>query len=179
MSEPEGSPPTPLGIYDRPRTDGITGIEITAIAVSLLWLAGAGAVFVFLDPGESFGALTGALKFVLTLLVVFLPVAMIWVAAMTARASKVMREESARLQAAIDAIRRSYLSESRGRTARNEPSVEKKLDEIAAAQRKTETALATFSSTRQPAPVAPRSPAIGGQARPTSGRCPSAHPPRK
>ena len=51
---------------------------------------------------------------------------------------------------AIDAIRHAYLAQSQGHTAAPEPSVAKKLDEIAAAQRKTETALAMFSSSRPP-----------------------------
>jgi len=86
----------------------------------------------------------------MTLLAVFMPVAMIWVAATAARSSRVMREESARLQAAIDAMRRTYVNQAQGQAQQGvEPSVAKKLDEIAAATRKTETALATFSSSRE------------------------------
>src|SRR6056297_1072605 len=153
MSENEGSPPTPLGIYDKARKDRITAIEVTAIVLSVIWLVASGAYFIMAGPAISFDARGSTLHFLLTMLVVFMPVAMIWVAAMAARASRVMREESARLQAAIDAIRKSYIAEQRNRTATEEPSVNRKLDEIAAAQRKTETALATFSSTRRPAPM--------------------------
>jgi len=78
--------------------------------------------------------------------------AMIWVAAAAAKASRVMREESQRLQTAIDAIRQSYISQNQGRAMVQEASVTRKLDEIAAAARKTETALATFTSNRKDAP---------------------------
>ena len=80
-----------------------------------------------------------------------MPVAMIWVGATAARASRVMREESQRLQAAIDAIRQAYVAQSQGRDLGNEPSVARKLDEIAAAARKTESTLATFSTRRDAA----------------------------
>jgi hypothetical protein len=93
------------------------------------------------------------LRFLITMLAIFLPVAMIWVAATAARASRVMREESHRLQAAIDAIRQAYVAQSQGRQLASEPSVARKLDEIAAAARKTETTLATFATSRErPAP---------------------------
>jgi hypothetical protein len=76
-----------------------------------------------------------------------MPVAMIWVAAMASRSARVMREESTRLQAAIDGMRKTYL-ETRGAGAGMQPTVEKKLNEIAQATRKTETTVATFASSR-------------------------------
>jgi hypothetical protein len=69
-----------------------------------------------------------------------------------------MREESQRLQAAIDAIRQSYIAQNQGRITAAEPSVARKLDEIAAAAKKTETTLATFSTSRS-APSAAATPA--------------------
>ncbi|MGJ8544251.1 MAG: hypothetical protein ACSHWZ_02325 [Sulfitobacter sp.] len=154
--------PTPLGIYDRPKADPVTGIEMVAISLSVVWLLGAALFFVFApQPPAQTGE--GGLRFLMTLLVVFMPVGMIWVAATAARASRVMREESQRLQAAIDAIRNAYIAQQQGQGARAEASVARKLDEIAAAARNTETALATFSSRReetaraakQPVPVQP------------------------
>ncbi len=104
--------------------------------------------FLVLEQNPVDGA--SGLQFLMTLLAVFMPVAMIWVAATAARSSRVMREESARLQAAIDAMRRTYVNQAQGQAQQGvEPSVAKKLDEIAAATRKTETALATFSSSRE------------------------------
>lgn len=147
------SRPTPLGIYDKARADGITGIEITAIALSVVWLLGCLVFFVFLPQPPAVEG-QGSLRFLMTMLAVFMPVAMIWVAATAARASRVMREESQRLQAAIDAIRHAYIAQQQGGNLRSEPSVSRKLDEIAAATRKTETALATFSTRREDSPRA-------------------------
>lgn len=147
--------PTPLGIYDKARSDGITGIEIIAIALSVIWLLGCMIFFVFMtQPPVPEGQ--DGLRFLVTMLAVFMPVAMIWVGATAARASRVMREESQRLQAAIDAIRHAYISQQQGGGLRSEPSVSRKLDEIAAATRKTETTLATFSTRREEAARTPQ-----------------------
>lgn len=139
---------TPLGIYDKPNVPTVTGIEVIAVVLSFIWLAGTAVFFLVLDPG-AFGNLD-SLRFIMTLLAIFIPVAMIWVAATAARSARVVREESARLQAAIDGMRRTYVAQSQGTQTQigAEPSVARKLDEIAAATRKTETALATFSSSR-------------------------------
>lgn len=153
MADRQNSSPTPLGIYDRPSQQRITSIEVIAIALSLLWLLGAAIFFLVLMPEPAPGEGAG-LRFLMTMLAIFMPVGMIWVAATAARASKVMREESQRLQTAIDAIRHAYVVQNQGRNPQNDQSVTRKLDEIAAATRKTETALATFSSTRErPAPL--------------------------
>ncbi|WP_108860725.1 hypothetical protein [Ruegeria sp. Alg231-54] len=145
MSEPnpEQDPerPTPLGIYDKPSHPSVTEIEIVAVALSVVWLI-VSIVFLVL-PDEVDGG-----GFVVTLLAVFMPVAMIWVAAMAMRASRVIREESARLQTAIDAIRQAYVIQQQRAASLQEPGVSKKLDEIAETAKKAETALATFSSKR-------------------------------
>ena len=140
--------PTPPSIYDRPRSSGITEIEWVAIILSGIWLVGS-ALFFLLTPSETTAdSSAGGLRFLMTMLVIFMPIAMIWVAATATRASRVMREESQRLQAAIDGIRQAYIAQQHGQNMRAEPSVARKLDEIAAATRKTETAIATFQSRR-------------------------------
>lgn len=162
MADRHDSTPTPLGIYDRPSQQRITSIEVIPIALSLLWLLGAAIFFLVLMPDPAPGEGAG-LRFLMTMLAIFMPVGMIWVAATAARASKVMREESQRLQTAIDAIRHAYVTQNQARNPQNDQSVTRKLDEIAAATRKTETALATFSSTRErTAPL--RKPAENGAA---------------
>lgn len=142
--------PTPLGIYDKAVPDTITGIEVTAIVLSAIWLLGS-ALFFMVAPTPPAPEGQDGLVFAMVMLAIFMPVAMIWVAATAARASRVMREESQRLQASIDAIRQAYVAQQQGGHMRPEPSVSRKLDETAAAARKTETALATFSSRRDDA----------------------------
>jgi hypothetical protein len=144
--------PTPLGIYDKPKPQTVTGIEVLAIALSVLWLLGAVVFFVVLpqDPQGAGGGSADGLRFLMTMLAVFMPVAMIWVAATAARASRVMREESQRLQTAIDGIRQAYIAQQQGHGLQSgSSSVARKLDEIATTARKTETALATFQSRRE------------------------------
>lgn len=164
------SRPTALGIYDKPRHEMVTSIEVIAISLSVVWLLGSAIFFLFTPSPEPAPDGTGSLRFLMTMLAIFMPVAMIWVAATAARASRVMREESQRLQAAIDAIRQAYIAQQQGQHLRTEPSVARKLDEIAAATRKTETALATFHTTRReqaqrsPAPAA--TPIIGADDQP-------------
>lgn len=148
--EPQARP-TPLGIYDKPSAEGVTGIEIAALVLTAIWLVGAAAYFLL--AGDDPAGTGEGLRFLITMLAVFMPIAMIWVAATAARSSKVMREESQRLQTAIDAIRQAYIAQNQGRNVADEPSVARKLDEIAAATRKTETALATFQSRREQAPA--------------------------
>ena len=156
MTQPQQSSPTPLGGYDGAEDRRVTATEVIAGILSLLWLGLSGGLFLWLDPGVARpGSTGGVLWFVMVMLTIFLPVGMIWVAAITARSARVMREESRRLQVAIDAIRRAYVTQARKGAAADEMSVARKLEEIAAAQRKAETVLATFSSSRAAAPAAP------------------------
>jgi len=148
MSDLSGSRPTPLGIYDRPQKSRLSGIEITAFGLSVLWMVFCVVFFVLRGAADVDG-----LRFMLTALVVFLPVAMIWVAAMAAKSSRVMREESARLQSAIDAMRQAYVAQNSAQAQANSPLVAQKLDEIAAAQKKTESTLAMFTSSRDAPPA--------------------------
>jgi len=144
-------------LFAPPPREGLTAVEVVAAVLSVAWLGGAAAYFLLFAPGA---AETGqALHFVTVLIAVFMPVAMLWVGATAARASRTMREESARLRAAIDAIREAYIAQNQSLGATVDKTVAQKLDEIVAAQRKTETALATFSSVRAPEPPRPVQPA--------------------
>lgn len=143
---------TPLGIYDRPKPELITGTEVIAIGLTAFWLL---AILLFFlltpsDPSRS-GSADNGLQRLMVLIAIVMPIALIWLAAVAARAAQSMREESARLQASIDAIRQTYVAQMQGvSTGVEAGSVSRKLDEIAAATRKTETVLATFSSRREP-----------------------------
>lgn len=140
----EGPKKIELGVYQRPDdAPRITATEMVAAVLSLFWLALTIGYFLIVGKGtDDFDSI----RFVMMLIAIFMPVAMIWVGALAVRASVTMREESRRLQAAISAMRQSYLAQQHGGTASS--SVEKKLEEIVAAQRKTESTLAMFTSIR-------------------------------
>ncbi len=129
-------------------------LEIGGAALSLLWVAVIFAYVLMAPPGsdaQTFGL-------VLTLLMVFLPVALIWVVVTTLRSVRELRAEAARLQATVDAMRASYVQTQAQQPASSQmrSSVEKKIDEIAAMTRQAETVLATFTS-RRDAGLAPPS----------------------
>lgn len=136
--------PVKLGLVN---DTGVSGTEIVAIVVSVLWMAGVGLFFLLLPPATQPGEAVDSLRIVLILMAIFLPVAMIWVAVVAARTSRIMREESQRLQLAIDGLRQTYVDDRAGGGGGGQ-TVEKKLNEIAQTARKTETALATFTSHR-------------------------------
>lgn len=148
--------PTSMGVYDRPKSNSITEIEIIAGALSALWLLGTAIYFTFIAAEVPEGTNDGGVRGLLILLVVILPVAMIWVGATAARAGRVMREEIQRLQAAIDAIRYSYFSQQQGNKPAGDSNIARKLDELAASARKTEIALAGLQGRDETArPVTP------------------------
>lgn len=128
---------------DKPR---VTAAEVIAASLTVFWFAAVALFFLF-SPTPAEGSGGGPLTVLMTLLAIFLPVALIWVAAVMARTVRSMREEAAKLQSAIDAMRHAYLTQQQS-AGGVRPSVERKLDEIAAAQRQTESALATFASRR-------------------------------
>jgi len=144
MPEPDDRP-MDLGLYAR--SDGeprFTAAEIVASGLALVWVA-AVVAYVLTAPEGS-----GSLGAVLTLMVVFLPLALIWAAVTTLRSVRSLRAEAARLQASVDAMRNAYLATQQTQ-ASLKPSVEKKIDEIAVTTRSTETAIATFTSRRDAA----------------------------
>ncbi|HFQ15562.1 MAG TPA: hypothetical protein ENK41_04335 [Rhodobacteraceae bacterium] len=171
MSEEEtNEKPVPLGVFDAAASRGISASEVIALALSVIWLVGCAVFFLVLGGSVVTAAGDGApsanpLQLVMTLLAVFMPVAIIWVAAAAARSARIMREESARLQAAIDGMRHTYLQHQQsGGLGQSASQVERKLDQIAQAQRQTESAIATFTSSRQErakplVPAPPKAPA--------------------
>lgn len=190
MPDPAKDRPLVLGQgVPRPSGPGLSATEIVAAMLSLLWLAAVVVYFMLGEPEQvASGAGVGD-SLLLKLFVVFLPIALIWVAAVTSRTIRSLREEAQRLQVAVDAMRHSYVAQQQAAAAAvsARPNVERKLDEIAAAARQTETALATFTSSRRdtgaarsvpvPAPAAPAAqeqPALGLETQPDDGRPPIA-----
>lgn len=148
MADTKQDQPIDLGIYGKgSRPAGVTATDVIAIVLSLLWLAVSGGFFLFAKPGTD-GVSFDPAMFVMTFLAIVMPVALIWIGAASAKSSRIMREESARLQAAIDGMRQTYIQQQQSHSIAAPPGVEKKLDEIAAAQKQTETAIATFATSR-------------------------------
>ena len=129
------------GDVTAPQTS-LGALEWVAGAMSLIWLGAVGA-YVWTAPEGA-----GTLGLVLTLLVVFLPLALIWASVVTLRSVRALRGEAQRLQATVEAMRAAYVQSQQVAQAVAKPSVEKKLDELAASARHTETVLASFTSRR-------------------------------
>ncbi len=152
MSDGKQDTPIELGVYGQQGQRRVPGTsEMIALTLSAVWLVGCVVFFLVMGGGgdaETPGLVADPpLRLVMTALAIFMPVAIIWVAAAATRSARIMREESARLQAAIDAMRHTYLQQQQSGGVK--PSqVERKLDEIAHAQKQTESAIATFTSIR-------------------------------
>lgn len=153
-STPDDRKPSPLelGLYARAeRTPRITWIEIAALGLTLVWLL---AVVVFGFGNAPDAGAGGLAQSVLGVLAVLLPVALIWVAAMAARTASALRQEAARLQASIDAMRVAYVEQQQSAALNIEPDLVRRLEELIAAQQGTGAPLqpATFTSLRALAP---------------------------
>lgn len=143
-----------LGLYARadpgPR---ITVVEVVAILVSIVWIV----AVIFLGFGPEDGEDTSSgLSRLLSILAVVLPLALIWVAAMAARTARALRQEAARLQASIDAMRAAYVDQQQRHSLEMKPELVQKLDDLMAAQQAADTRLATFTSLRAVEPTEAR-----------------------
>ena len=136
-----------LGLYarEKPRR-WVTGVEIVALILTILWIGG--VVFVFRGGDADVNAAGDATGGLLGVLTVLMPIALIWVAATAARTAMGLREEAARLQASIDAMRAAYVEQQQSAALDIQPEVVAKLDALLAAGRAAETRLATFASHR-------------------------------
>ncbi|MFM7654377.1 MAG: hypothetical protein ACKO56_03165, partial [Paracoccaceae bacterium] len=101
--------PVDLGLYSaRGVEPRLSSTEWVAIGLCLVWVL-AVAAYIWKAPPDA-----APLGLVLTLLVVFLPLALIWAAAVTLRSVSSLRQEAARLQATVDAMRSAYLAGQQG-----------------------------------------------------------------
>jgi len=145
--------PLDLGLYARetpaPR---ITGIEVAAGLLTLVWIGAA----VFFNRGGS-GEAGGIADGVMSALAILMPIALIWVAAGAARTARALREEAARLQATIDAMRAAYVDQQQRMALDLKPALAEKLEELMQAQRVDAVGgPAVFSSQRTASPAADR-----------------------
>ena len=134
---------TPAGVPPSPDRANLGWSELVALGLAIVWII-AIVVQMILAPGSVF---SGPLSFLMLMLVVFFPLALLWGIVSTARTIRALRQEASRLQVAVDAMRQAYAVGQQGGTG-TQPTFEKKLDEIVAAQRKTDATLAMFTSRR-------------------------------
>ncbi len=127
------------------------GLEIGGVILSVVWV-GLILGYILIAPSADDAQTVGV---VMTLLMVFLPVALIWVVVITLRSVRDLRAEAARLQATVDAMRASYVQTQGRIEPAIKPSVERKIDEIAAVTKQAGTVLATFTSRRDAALTVP------------------------
>lgn len=168
MSEPETAkapgtetrdvpPERPIihfGVFGRKPQADTTTTDLFAAALTLIWLLVVVGIYLFADRSGVGGP--SALLLVLSLLAVFLPIVLIWIVATIVRVVISIRAETARLQSTVDLLRQAYVAfQQAASTGGMRSDVEKKLDEIVAAQRKTEVAIATFSSRRDSSRIIP------------------------
>lgn len=143
--------PEPLGLFLRAEEAPPFGpTELVAGLLALVWVV-AVIAYALMAPEGSAGGLLGL---VLTLLTVFLPLALIWAAVTTLRSVRVLRAEAARLQATVDAMRNAYLLSQQTQAA-IKPAVEQRLEEVAQVARETAGVLAAFQTRRDPGLTVP------------------------
>ncbi len=144
MSDERQSPPVDLGIYGRQDTPpGMDPIDRLALVASSAWFLAA-LVFLFVS-GVGDGNSLGPLRFLVVILALFLPVALIWIAAIALKSARIIRDERERLQASMDAMRQLYVSQAQIAATTMGPNVERKIDEIVKAQRRAEETLTNFA----------------------------------
>lgn len=78
--------------------------DIAAVVLAFVWLV-ASLFYVFRS-----GRTEGEPGLVMSLLVIFLPLALIWIAVSTLRTVRALREEAVRLQAAVESMRQAYIA---------------------------------------------------------------------
>ena len=151
----ERTPPVDLGIYSRAGADtSLDPADKIALIVSGIWIVLCATFLIFVGLGDAEGL--GPLRFLIALLTVLIPIALIWIGAVAVKSSRVMREESDRLQASMDAMRQIYITQAQMAATTMGPNVERKIDEIVQGQKRAESALAEFATSRvMPAPERP------------------------
>ncbi len=159
------------GLVQRGRTRRqMAAVEILAVALAVLWAA---AAIIYLLLNGSRGTAQSAVTGLMGLLVVVVPVVLIGVTAATLRLVQDLRAQAARLHAAVEAMRKSYVIQQQQSAAQSAPpTLERKIDELVTAQRQTSQAIITFTSRRDApdtVPSADRS-AVHLRAAPDDGR---------
>jgi hypothetical protein len=129
--------------------------DLVALALALIWIIGVGAFLLFAGGRDGQGV--DATHVMLTLLALFMPPLLIWLAAAFTRSGRALRSEVALLRQTVLAMGSTPATDPMpfndpvprgGQGHVGKRSVEARLDDIARAQKQTEVALSTFISNR-------------------------------
>lgn len=135
-----------LGVFARRGQGTLSNAEVIALVLSGLWLVMA-VIFFFLvrDAGPQE---PDPVRGLLVVLAVVMPIALIWIAAIAATSARIVKDEAARMQAAMDSMRQTAVAQQQMSGMSIKTSLEKRIDQLMAAQRETDAVLATFTSSR-------------------------------
>ena len=136
-----------LGIYGKENKSNSTIIDISTILISIVWVVF--SIF-FLTFGEDrTDENLEKANFLLNCLAVFIPVVVIVTFSIVLKMSGKLKGEVLKLQTEIDAMRRTYVTQQQVSGLTIRPGIEKKINEIEAAQKKTDNEVAKFSTRRE------------------------------
>lgn len=137
--------PTYLGMFaQRATPSALSGVELAALGISVLWVIGTVLFFSAGGGGNTLGKLAAAVA----VLAALLPVGFLWLAVFFLRSARMLQDEAERLQSAINGMRHAFIQQKQSGVLDVTPAFSKKLEEIAAAQRSTDAKLARFTAIR-------------------------------
>lgn len=150
MADEKPEQPFNLGVFATREARRVSIAEVVALMLSLLWLGLVVAFAFYLKPEDGVKQTASAITVVVAVVAVLMPLALIWVAAVMARSSRAIREETTQMRAALDGLKNSYALQAQAAQITSPTSVEAKLQKVEAAQKQAEEVIATFSSSREP-----------------------------
>ena len=123
MNDDRGINSTPAGLYLGTQKQPTLLIEWFGIALAILWLVFSS--YVLLNNA------TLAAGMLTSILLVFMPVCILWVSVMVIRTSHRMKQESQRLNVALEALSKAYINQEKmSGTTRSEVNVNKRFYQI-------------------------------------------------
>jgi len=149
MADNKPEQPFNLGVFADESRKGLSATEIVSLVLSIVWLSMVFAFLYYLSPEEGFQQTSSTVTTVVAVVAVLMPLALIWVAAVMARSSRAIREETRQMRNALEALKNSHaLQMQAAQITGGSKSVEVKLEKIEAAQKQAEDVIATFTSSR-------------------------------
>lgn len=151
--------PAPAPVARTPQ--GLSTVEIAALVFTLVWLGLVGWFFLTLSEDQARFTRGNPLTFMATILGIFVPVALIWVATAAARTAQTVRQESRALRHTLELTRQSQADAQARAAEAMRLDIEARLEKVSHAQAVLGAELAALRTPVAPAPVlrAPERPA--------------------